>query len=143
MIYRPRFFKPQELVDPDTFADLGDRSLMVFRPEALRMLDELREFLSVPCVVNNWSAGGAYKYSGYRPHGCTVGAKYSAHRMGAGFDVRPRGMTVTEAFERIMANPMEPRVQRIRRIEDIEKTPTWLHVDVYEHPGSWIQIVNP
>lgn len=143
MIYRSRFFDVRELVDPGTFSKLGDRSWIVFRPEALRMLDDVREFLGVPCVVNDWYKGGGFKYSGFRPPSCTVGAPLSAHRLGCAFDIKPKSMTIKAAWAKIQGAATDPRLSRVRRAEAIEDTPTWLHLDVYEHDGAGILVVKP
>jgi hypothetical protein len=138
-----KYFKAFELVDPDTYARFGERSLQFFRPEALRMLDGVREFLGVPCIVNDWKSGGQYRFSGLRPRSCAIGAEYSAHRFGCAFDVKPRGMTIAAAWAKIQGAKGDPRIALIRRVEDISYTPTWLHVDTYEHDGDGILVVKP
>lgn len=142
-IYKPANFPIKELVDKATFDRLGERAYMLFRPEALRMLQGVREFLGVPCVVNDWDKGGQYSQSGFRPSSSTVGAPYSAHRLGCAFDLKPKGMTIAAAWAKIQGAPNDPRVKLIRRVENIEKTPTWLHIDTYEHDGAGILVVNP
>lgn len=143
--YRPEFFDVRELVDPVTLSRLGPRALMVFRPEALRMLDDLRRFVGVPITINNWHLGGTFQFSGFRPYTTTVGAAYSAHRLGCGFDLKFRGKTVQQVYADILSAHKEgnPMVQRIRRMENVRATPTWLHVDTYEHESDKILIVMP
>jgi hypothetical protein len=143
MQYKPKNFTAEEIVDRETFEKLGARSFMLFRPEALRMLDGLRDFLGVPLVINDWHRGGQYQYSGYRPASCTVGAKYSAHRLGCAFDLKPKGLTISAAWAKIQGSPNDPRLALLRRVENISATPTWLHVDTYEHDGAGILVVNP
>lgn len=143
MTYKPKHFILQELVDRQTFADLGERGWMLFRPDALRMLDDLREFLGAPCTVNNWHRNGQYQFSGFRPMTFAQGAKYSAHRLGCGFDLKVSGMTPAQAWAKIQAHPGHTLLSRLLRVEDVAFTPTWLHVDTYEHGGGSILVVKP
>ena len=84
--YAPIHFTVKELVDPDTFSVLGDSSLWLFKPEALWTLDAIRKFFNAPVLVNNWASGGNFKYRGFRPSNCKVGATNSQHRLGNAFD---------------------------------------------------------
>ncbi len=143
MNYTPRFFSIKELVDPDTYHKFGDASIQFLRPEALKMLDGVREFLGVPCKVNDWHQKGQFSLSGLRPFTSSVGAPYSAHRFGCAFDLKPIGITIQAAYAKINGAKDDPRVKAIRRIEDISFTPSWLHVDTFEHSGDRFILVKP
>jgi len=143
MLYKSKFFTIEELVDKVTFEKFGQKAWQFFRPEALVMLDGVRGFLGVPCVVNDWHRGGQYQLSGFRPPSSTVGATYSAHRLGCAFDLKPKGMTISAAVAKIKGAKTDPRLRNLRRIEDPDHTPTWLHVDTYEHDNAGILVVKP
>lgn len=140
--YKPVYFQVWELVPKDTYLKYGGNSFMFFNPNALRMIDDLREFLDVPLIINNWKEGGTYEFSGLRPKSCSVGAEYSQHRLGQAFDVKPLRMPIGDAFKRIIDNITDERLKYISTIEDIEFTPTWLHVACPNIPDR-IRIVKP
>jgi hypothetical protein len=126
-----KYFKLEELVPKETFEQFGASAWMVFKPEALEMLDGVREFLATPLVINDWHIGGKFNFSGYRPHWCNVGAKGSAHREGMAFDCKSDKYTAEEMRQKILADIDNPMLKYINRIEaDVG----WLHVDLFEPP---------
>lgn len=143
MYYKPKYFKPYELVDRKTYELFGDDSLMFFNFISLQMLDDLRDFLGVPLIINNWKSGGSYEFSGFRPKWCDVGGEYSQHRLGQAFDIKPVKMSISDAFIKIINNMADVRLQDIAAIEDVQYTPTWLHVDCRHLIEDGIRIVKP
>ncbi|MDP2682025.1 MAG: hypothetical protein Q8P28_04340 [Deltaproteobacteria bacterium] len=140
--YKPHYFHTWELVPKDTYEKFGGNSFMFFPANALQMIDGLREFLGVPLFINNWHDGGDYEYSGLRPITCKIGAVYSQHRLGQAFDIKPLRMTIGAAYKKIMDNISDEWLKYITVIENIEYTPTWLHVDCRNIPDR-IRIVKP
>ena len=141
MIPRPLHFKAYELCDPATYEIYGEQALQFFRPEALQMLDQLSAFFQVPILINNWKSGGPFQWRGLRTIECTQGSARGAHRLGAGWDFNVQGKTPQEVYDTILANPDE--FPAIKRMENIEKTPTWTHCDTIEFDGGGILIVEP
>jgi len=84
--YRPKHFKLHELVPPETIKLHGDRAWNFLNPLALWTLDELKKEYPGILTVNNYGFKGMFKYRGYRPRDCKVGAADSAHRHGNAFD---------------------------------------------------------
>lgn len=147
-MYKPKYFKIQELVCPHIYKQYGERGWDFFQENFLRDLDMLREILGVPIIINNYQSGGQYSQSGTRCPFCELIDKdlkkgklnMSAHGLFQAVDIKPQGMSIKTAFQKVLDNQDKFRV--IKRIENIEFTPTWLHVDTRgSHKG--IKIFNP
>jgi hypothetical protein len=157
MMYIPRNFKAQELVDPITFGKFGADSLRYFRPSILIAMDwihdnypfkgKVQEKRSV--TVNTWHIGGTRQWSGLRIPGCPEYKPHSAHSWGAGIDSIPSGITmdefrawILETHESILREGhLDHPLMGIRRME--VGTPTWAHLDGLDHGGAGILLVNP
>ncbi len=138
MSYIPKYFKVQELVDPEIYAVLGDKALKLLDERSLRAIDMLREEFG-PVIINNWHAGGVYKESGLRRVNTKTGAERSQHKEGGAFDLKFALVSVKDVHAAIRANPNK---YPIRRIEDIAATPTWLHID-QAGSGSVTKVFKP
>lgn len=138
--FRPQYFQLHELVPPDIFKERGHRGWELFRPEALAMLDGLRKKFGA-ITVNNWIDGGQYRESGLRRFDSKTGAEFSMHKYGCGFDPKFAKVMPQEAYAYIKANRSE--FPLITAMEDIEFTPTWLHVDTRNIASAEILIVKP
>lgn len=147
--YRTRHFGLQELVAPEIYKERGERAWELLDPQALYTLDCLRDEFG-PLTVNDYEWGGKYKYSGMRPMGAghasaggvAIGAKWSAHKFGIGFDVKPKLVTVQEMYAEILKRAAA-KFPYLRVLENIKATPTWIHFDCRNHTKSGIWIVNP
>lgn len=127
MTYRPKHFKLAELVDPWFLANHSEDECWAMLDEnALRAIDALRDKFG-PLLIN----GRGYTESGLRRPDTKTGAKFSMHKVGKAFDLKPlqKGVTVRMMYDWIMANQAEAYAMEIRRVEDIQYTPTWLHID--------------
>ena len=121
-----KYFRIEEVVDPESYKILGEGAFELFNPDALIALDNLREFFDAPVTVNTWHTGGSFKYRGYRPPDCKVGAKMSQHRFGNAFDCDIRGYTAEEARRKIIENQNNPLLEKIMRMEG---NVGWVHWD--------------
>lgn len=127
MTYRPKHFTIDELVDPWFIANHSeDECWNLLDENAIRAIDALRDKFG-PLRIN----GQGYTESGLRRPDTKTGAKFSMHKVGKAFDLKPLvlEMTVSRMYRWIMANQAEAYAMGIRRVEDIQYTPTWLHVD--------------
>lgn len=72
-----------------------------------------------------------------------IGAIFSSHKFGCGFDLKFKHMTAQEAHAFILKN--QHLFPNITRMEAISKTPTWVHLEVGEAraPGVDIVVFNP
>lgn len=138
--YRPINFVVQELVPPDVYAAMGERSWELLDSRALFTLQRLRDRLG-PITVNDWLWGGHYKESGLRSFTSPTGAKYSQHRFGRAFDCKFRNVTPREACDYVLAHPVD--FPYLTVIENPAATPTWFHFDCRSHTRQGVWIVNP
>jgi len=127
MIYVPSHFKPEELVDPVTFAKFGNSSYAFLRLEILRAIEFLRLFIGKPFTVNNWPDGGLYKWRGLRTKDCTEGAVWSMHRFGGALDFDVEGMTAVEV--RQIIRDKRKSSDELKGITRIELDIGWNHID--------------
>ena len=125
--YTPKYFAVQELVDPETFKVLGSTALILFQAQALWTLDAIRAFYNAPVIVNNWHVKGHFKYRGYRPASCNIGAQYSQHRLGNAFDFNCNCKYSSQEIQQdIMYNPFRDCYKYITAVENVGG---WVHID--------------
>lgn len=147
-MYKCKYFKIQELVCPHVYKKYGDKAWEFFSEDFLKDLDLIREVLGVPIIVNNWHIEGSYKESGNRCPFCSIVAKkivkkeldMSMHNLYQAFDLKPKEIKIKKAIDMIMENVHRFKV--IKRIENSDYTPTWLHIDTKGHHKG-IKIFNP
>ena len=125
---KARFFTLQELVPPDLYRQHGDRCWLFLDPDILRGADWLREIFG-PITINTWAWEGSYKESGLREFNTRTGAAMSMHKYGRALDLKPVRASVQEVHKHILDNEEEAYFNGIRRIENLELTPTWIHID--------------
>jgi len=137
-------FNLKEFIDPYTYGKFGDSSIWFIDPRIVTLAQFIRERLGKPCVINNWSTGGQYQYSGFRPPQCTVGAKLSQHRFGRAIDLKCSGMSADEVREDIIKNfDVYKKSTALTTIEDGNYAPTWCHIDIRETNIEELKIVKP
>ena len=138
-------FDIRELVHPDIYNHqaIGARCVDFVHPSAAPTLELIKAATNDVITVNNWLWGGRFVDSGLRMPKGSVGAELSSHRFGCGFDLKFKNMTDQEAHAFIFAN--QHLFPNITRMEAIEKTPSWIHLEVgaYRAPGAVIVVFNP
>ncbi|MBN2568133.1 MAG: hypothetical protein JXB42_01750 [Deltaproteobacteria bacterium] len=139
--YICKHYKAEELVDPETYSLYGKCSWQFFNPDALRMIDGIWEYFdqfitpgNTVIVINDWSWGGRFRWSGLRTIFCNEGSDRSIHRIATAFDLKfPRlrdiepAMTYDDIRQEILKNKNHELLCRINCIE--AGTNTWLHAD--------------
>lgn len=137
-MYKPKYFKIQELVSPEIFHVLGPKLSLLLIPDfILEQLDNLRGDLGSPIIINNWHNGGDYKYSGVRPYDCRRGALNSTHKLATTFDLKTRAQDTLR--EHIIS---DYKKYQIERIEDFNYTKSWTHVQ-FGTPLPELKIFKP
>lgn len=131
--YKCLYFKIQELVDPVTYELMGENSWSLFDTTLLSTLDRLRDRYKVPITINNWhnKPPNPFKYRGFRPSDCDVGAKRSMHRVGKAVDFDVYGMTAEQVRRDLLANQEHLDIMFINRIET---GVSWVHIDFANVP---------
>lgn len=133
----------QELIPPEIYNHpaIGDRSVDFINCNTTNVLEKLRELFG-PITINNWHTGGIRHDSGFRAPDSETGAKYSAHRMGTGFDLKFSKSKPVDVYLHILNNQSD--FPYISRMENAEITGTWLHIEICTNKRDGdIVIFNP
>ena len=139
MYYKPKYFRIEELVDPETFEKYGERSLTFLDPRILITLDAIRVFFGRPITVNNWLWGGNRKWSGLRTKESTYYSPYSQHSFGRAIDFVVSGISAEDVQKKILEHQeLFPHVTRMEK-----GTLTWTHIDCANYDYGGIYYFNP
>lgn len=163
-------FDIRELVHPDIYERIGARCLGFIHPSAVPTLEMIRRGIADSITINNWHTGGALKDSGLRlplvvPTQSKLinviqanlhkgdaalyeaivglfkgtGARMSSHRFGCGFDLKFGDTPAPVAHAYILKH--QYLFPNIIRMEAIEATPTWVHVEFGAYRDTGVEIV--
>lgn len=148
-MYKPRFFRIEELVWPEFHAEFqarGDTLFMAFDARALATLDRLRERYG-PLVVNDWQWGGEFRLSGLRPLGSGVGAALSQHVFGRAFDCKFQQVRAAEVRAEVLGGRFRGPGEVFEHVARIEDFPGmgWFHFDTGNHDAArdGVRVVTP
>lgn len=145
---KSKYFKIQELVSKQTYEKYGEKSWIFLDERLILTLDALREYFNDPITVNNWLWGGNLQQRGLRTN-CDEIVKnktlknslyVSQHCLGKAVDFNVKNHTVKDVYKVILENPKA--FPYIKRIENINKTPTWVHIDIANTENENIIIFN-
>ena len=132
-------FDIKELVPREVYQRFGDFSVWFLDQKTIQVLQQLRDTFGT-CIVNNWSSGGKFNYSGYRQPDCKVGASFSQHKFGRAFDCKFTKATAEEVRQAIQADKTFWLEQGLSCYED---NVSWLHFDTRWTNFNDIFIVKP
>jgi hypothetical protein len=138
--YRPQHFELHELVPPEILELRGEAAWELLEPRLLVAGDRVRDRFG-PCTVNDWKDGGRFRESGLRDGVTGVGARLSQHKRGAALDLKFKHVKPRTVFDYLLEHPDE--FPEITVLEDVAKTPTWLHFDVRAASWPGIRVVLP
>ena len=141
-------FYLDEFINPTTYKKFCYKSQRYIRPELIKIAQCLRSYTGLPCTINNWFNGGSYEESGLRDFNTSKGASYSAHKFGAGIDIKIGNLSSHEMANIIIDNYKDIFQQLgVTRIENPDftkgKTRDWLHIDTLFTGKEELEIVNP
>lgn len=132
-VHGSKYFDLREFVDERTFGILGEQAPLQIDPKIVRICDLVREKTGAPTYVNTWHFAKPgeqiYRSSGFRAVWDNTGGKLSQHRAGRAADVKVRGMTPAQVFSIIQAHRAEFLAAGLTRIENLEHTRSWIHMD--------------
>jgi hypothetical protein len=118
-----------EFIDPQTYAARGARSIELIDMRCVDGIQFARDHVG-PLFCNTWATGGSRRLSGLRPHNTTVGAKWSQHKYGNGFDVISKLISPAELHAFILEHEdLYIGKGWVTTLEDLRDTPTWTHMD--------------
>ena len=124
----------RQIVDPETYAYLGERCWGLFDDRLLSTIDRLQNRYNHQMVINNWhkKVPNPFKYRGFRPSDCTVGAKLSSHRRGQAIDFDVIGMTAEQVRKDIKENQEHLDIMFVSRVEN---GTNWVHIETTNYPN--------
>ena len=146
------YYDIREWVDARTWNAFGIRSVWQLDPRQVRIGDLIRKKTGAPTTINNWHfvrpGETVYDSSGFRAVWDQTGGKLSQHRRGFAGDYKVRGIPPLQVCQIILANLDEFLDAGLTTIENIEFTPSWLHLDCREkikgiHPDYGLLVVDP
>ena len=133
---KSKYFKIQELVSRKVYEKYGNSAWGFIDERLIITIDSLREFFGEPITVNNWLWGGSLQQRGLRAN-CDDIVKentindtlyVSQHTLGRAVDFNIKDYSVKEVYDTILNN--KEKFPYIKRIENINSTPTWVHIDL-------------
>jgi len=134
-------FDVRELVPPEIWSVYKERSVKFVDQRIVNLLEAIRTLCGNKSVtVNNWHYGGKFRYRGYRPPECKVGAIKSMHRIFKAVDFDVEGMTAEEVRGVIRMNQVELMKLGLRRMES---GVSWVHIDTKETGLQTIKEFKP
>lgn len=146
-------FHLEEFVPPELFHLFGAAAMQFIDPRIINIAEFERDYFGKPVVINNWNIPGIsnpHKERGFRDTMTQTGALRSQHKFGRAIDRNIDGMTPQEHYAAILAIPKLWIDKGLTTLEDIEKTPSWVHSDCRNTQGfstgfhsSGILIVQP
>ena len=73
-----------------------------------------------------------------------VGGKLSQHKFGRAADIKIPGLTSRQIYDEILNHEKIFMAAGLTTLENIDATPTWVHIDIrYQGNSEKIIIVNP
>jgi len=120
--------------------NITDMSLL--NPELLQVYEALQENFGIwKLYVNEWDGKRINRWCGYRTKECTIGAINSAHKRGLALDLHAGSPYADIGGKQARNTKLWTFLQSwgheygVKRLEDIDATPTWCHIDLVEKAG--------
>ena len=136
-----KYLDLREVIPPETWEQYKESAIKLIDSRIPIILERIRELCdSKPILINNWHIGGKFKYRGYRPSTCTVGAKKSMHREGKAIDFTVKNMSSEAVRNVIRKNADELLKMGLTRIE---RDVSWVHIDFKKTGLSTIYEFKP
>lgn len=132
------FFSIKELVPPEIYEAEGNEAWSLIDPRLIETLNWIRANLNRVITVNNWAFNGQYKYRGFRPKDCAIGAVKSAHKEGLAADFDVKGMTADQVRDWLSKNE-HSLPYPIRCEEGVN----WVHIDLRAKTGYQLYFFEP
>lgn len=130
-------FYLQEFVPKYIFSKYKENSTWFIDNRVVALAQFVRDRYKKPVYINTWhtTKEGSFQYRGFRPSNCPYGAAKSQHKLGQAFDFH-LDMPLTEVFSDIILHKEKFLSKGLRAIESIEKSRTWIHLDVRHIPNA-------
>lgn len=132
------YFKVQEFVPKEIYEKYGETSIRFIHPSIVSIANLVRSRMGVPITIN----GSGFDESGFRVPETKTGARLSSHKRGCAIDVRGK-FEPRKIYDDILANYAEYRAVGLTTVEDIDMTPTWVHLSCEWTGKNELTIVKP
>jgi len=138
---KAKYFNIKEFVSLNVYKKYGESAWRFIDEKLIITMDALRENLGRPIIINSY--GRNLHQRGLRANKDEIvesktGYYISQHCLGKASDFHVVGMTIREVYDHILNN--RELYPYIKRIENISKTPTWIHIDVANTESNDINI---
>lgn len=145
---RSKYFKIQEFVSPEVYNKYGEKAWQFIDDRLIEAMDYIREEIGKPITINNWLWGGNLKQRGLRANKDEmVSSKkdyyISQHCLGKAVDFNVKDMTTKEVYDWILQHKHDYKLLCIKRMEDINSTPTWVHIDLANTESKELYVFKP
>ena len=151
-IHGSPWFDCREFVDSRTWSILGPKCAFLLDSKIVRVCDLLRELSGAAVKINNWHYAKrgqqVYNSSGFRAIWDGTGGSLSQHRCGRAADCKASGYSPSLLMTLINNNKAAFLEAGLTTVENLQFTPTWLHLDVRPrldglHPDGGFLFVDP
>lgn len=124
----------ESYVSKKTFEKYGNNSMWFISPQQIKIVKSVESlFPGKKLFVNNWKEGGALNACGTRFSWDNNYKETSQHALKNAVDIHIIGIDAKEIYEEIKKRwSTTPDLQVITTLEEIKKTPTWVHADARE-----------
>lgn len=151
-MYKCKHFGVKELVSREVYnfyqPRYGENFIWCFfHKDVLEDIDTIREAYGGGIIINNWAVGGQYNESGLRSNvDSLVKAKKTpylgGHNLAVGFDMKPSDRNYKRLHSVVWDLMNKGKLKRLKRLENMKSTPTWVHTDGLETTTGKPQIFN-
>ena len=138
--YLPKHFSIVELVPEELYKTLHPELMWgLFDDKLLKGLDYLKElFPRGAIIINDWYWGGRYSQSGIRTQNSPYYLSGSMHSVGKAVDLKFTEYEIKDAYEKLKYD--KKITKYFSRMEHIDHTPTWIHLDQKEPSNGFPQL---
>lgn len=152
IMYTCKYFTIKELVSKlvyDFYKPKYGESFIwkFFDEDDLKDLDTIRETWGRGIIINNWATGGDLSQCGLR---CNIDPLVKAkttpylggHNLAKGWDLHDTKGENTKLYNHVIDLIKKGKLKKLRRVENIKSTPTWVHADSLRTANNELEIFN-
>lgn len=132
-----KYFAPEEVLSPGSIKLFLNSGLVILDYDALKSLDELREFIAVPLKCNFADLQLRGTRTPDENASIKGSAKNSTHILGKAFDISATTLSVDELYGKIIQF-----AEKTKKVSGVGIYPTWVHVDFAWRPNAKLTIWN-
>lgn len=139
-------FYLDEFIHPDIYKRFGAYSMRYIDANLVNIAQLIRTLSGKPTTINNWYNNSGHKYidSGLRNFYKNKYGKWSVHLFGKAIDVKVQDMTPGQVWRNIILQNLDQfKAIGLTTIEDLNYTPTWIHLSTEWTNQEEIRIVKP